>query len=73
MTAPRPVQSQKPALRVRMPVTLSRGDYDMRVSGSVADARTLMRQYPEELLVAWPVSTRVNTPEYNDASLVAPI
>jgi hypothetical protein len=28
--------------------------------------------YPDDLMVAWPVSTRVNTPKNNDAKLIEP-
>jgi hypothetical protein len=28
--------------------------------------------YPDDLMVAWPVSTRVNTPRNNDAKLIEP-
>ena len=54
----------------RMPVMLSRGDYDTWLSGSVAEAAALIKQYPEESLLAWPVSTRVSKPENNDATLI---
>ncbi len=50
----------------RMPVMLSRGDYETWLSGSVVEAGALLKQYPEELLLAWPVSTKVNKPENND-------
>lgn len=56
----------------RMPVILDPDDYS-RWLGSEADPRDLLRPYPAEKMQAWPVSTRVNSPSHNDASLLEPI
>jgi putative SOS response-associated peptidase YedK len=54
----------------RMPVILRRDDYEIWLSGSVNDARSALKQYPSDGMRAWPVSTRVNAPKNNDASLI---
>lgn len=41
--------------------------------GSVDDARAVLKQYDSGLMVAYEVSTRVNTPKNNDASLIVPV
>ena len=54
----------------RMPVIVRREDYDAWLSGSVDEARTALKQYSSDEMLAWPVSTRVNAPKNNDASLI---
>ncbi len=56
----------------RMPVILAPGDY-VRWLGEEPDPRDLMRPYPAGLMRMWPISTRVNKPENDDASIVEPI
>jgi putative SOS response-associated peptidase YedK len=34
------------------------------------EARAALRQYPADLMTAYPVSTRVNTPKNNDEKLI---
>jgi putative SOS response-associated peptidase YedK len=57
----------------RMPVILDRKDYEAWLSGTVDAARAVLKQYPADSMVAWPVSTRVNTPKNNDAALIEAI
>jgi putative SOS response-associated peptidase YedK len=56
----------------RMPVILAPSDY-LRWIGEEPDPRSLMRQFPADLMRMWPISTRVNTPENDDASIIEPI
>ena len=51
----------------RMPVILHRADYE-RWLGADADPRDLLRPFASEALRIWPISTRVNKPENDDAS-----
>jgi putative SOS response-associated peptidase YedK len=44
----------------RMPSVLAREDHDAWLSGSSADAQAVLRPYPDDLMVAYPVSNRVN-------------
>jgi putative SOS response-associated peptidase YedK len=57
----------------RMPVILDRKDYDAWLSGTVDEAREVLKQYPADSMLAWPVSTRVNAPKNNDATLIEAI
>ena len=56
-------------LHDRMPVILARDDYD-RWLDTDFDAVSLLRPYPIDEMVSWPVSTRVNTPENDDAQIL---
>jgi putative SOS response-associated peptidase YedK len=56
----------------RMPVILSRYDYALWLSEE-PDPRDLMRPFAAELMRVWSISTRVNKPENDDASLLDPI
>jgi putative SOS response-associated peptidase YedK len=57
----------------RMPAILRREDQDAWLAGSVDDARAALKQYDAGLMVAFEVSTRVNTPKSNDAKLIDPV
>ena len=57
-------------LHHRMPVILSPDDYSKWLSD--ADPRELLRPCATEMLVAYPVSPRVNKPQNKDADLVEP-
>jgi putative SOS response-associated peptidase YedK len=59
--------------RQRMPVILDRKDYDAWLSGTVDEARAVLKQYPADSMLAWPVSTRVGSPKNNDAKLIEAI
>jgi putative SOS response-associated peptidase YedK len=56
----------------RMPVILAPEDYARWISG-VPDPRDLMKPFPSDLMTMWPISTRVNKPENNDADLLTPL
>lgn len=57
---------------VRMPAILTSADVEVWLSGAPARARAALKQYPSNAMVAHPVSPRVNSPENNDADLLAP-
>jgi hypothetical protein len=42
------------------------------LTGTLEEAWETLTPYPDDLMVAWPVSTRVNTPKNNDARLIEP-
>jgi len=46
-----------------------RGDYE-RWIGTDPDPRDLLRPFASEALRIWPISTRVNKPENDDASIL---
>jgi putative SOS response-associated peptidase YedK len=53
----------------RMPAILEPSGYD-RWLGLEPDPHDLLITYPSELMMIWPISTRVNKPENNDPSLL---
>src|SRR2546429_7051371 len=58
----------------RMPAILAESDHAAWLSGALQDASLALKSYPEELMVAWKVSHRVNNPRLpNDASLIEPL
>ena len=60
----------------RMPVILQESAWDLWLDRSVTDTAAvtdLLKPAPDDLLVAVPVSPRVNNPRHNDAGCVEPI
>ena len=53
----------------RMPVIIGPEDYE-RWLMPASDAKDLLRPYPAELMTAWPISTRVNSPRNEGAELL---
>jgi putative SOS response-associated peptidase YedK len=56
-------------LHDRMPVVLAPGEYDQWLDTST-DPASLIRPYPLDDMATWPVSTRVNKPENDDAAIL---
>ena len=57
-----------------MPAVLAAADEEAWLSGTAADARAALEPYPEEFMVAYRVSRRVNSAKLpNDASLIEPV
>lgn len=54
----------------RMPAILAREDRQAWLEGSAEEAWAVLKPYPDEYMVAWPVSPRVNKPANDDASLI---
>jgi putative SOS response-associated peptidase YedK len=60
--------------KLRMPAILAEADHDAWLSGPVERVRALLKPYPDEEMVAWRVSRRVNNPRLpNDATLIEPV
>jgi len=57
----------------RMPAILAPADYDAWLKGGAADARAVLGPYPQDVMVAYEVSTRVNSPKNNDERLIEPV
>jgi putative SOS response-associated peptidase YedK len=55
-----------------MPVILPPESYD-RWLGSEPDPADLIRPYPADQMITWPISTRVNKAENDDAAILDPI
>lgn len=62
-------------LHDRMAVVLPPDAYELwlRPDSSLAELDALLQPAPEDLLIAYPVSPRVNSPANDDPSLVAPV
>ena len=57
----------------RMPVIVEAGNWPLWLGDEEGDAGELLRPAGDEVLKAWPVSRRVNSPAANDAQLVAEV
>jgi putative SOS response-associated peptidase YedK len=57
----------------RMPAILRREDLDTWLRGTLDEALAVLRQYDPGLMVAYEVTTRVNSPRNNDASNIEPV
>ena len=57
----------------RMPAILRRGHHEIWLKGTNAEARAVLAPYPADLMVAHPVSTRVNSVRNNGPDLIEPI
>ena len=57
----------------RMPAILRREDQETWLKGTMAQARAMLAPYPADLMVAHPVSTRVNSVRNNGPELIEPI
>ncbi len=56
--------------KARMPVILQPDDWDRWLRGSPEEARTLLAQYPQDLMHAYPVSARVGNTRNDDERLI---
>lgn len=59
----------------RMPVILHPGDYELWLGGDVREldlVKELLRPYPGEEMVGYPVSTSINSPHNQGAELIKP-
>ena len=57
----------------RMPAIVRKEDQEAWLAGSVDVARSVLKQYEAGLMVAYEVSTRVNSPKNNEAALIDPV
>jgi putative SOS response-associated peptidase YedK len=58
------------AIHDRMPVIIPPIHYDRWLSPLDPDSRDLLVPFPSEPMMMWPISTRVNKPENDDASIL---
>jgi putative SOS response-associated peptidase YedK len=59
--------------RERMPAILSLEEHATWLEGDSEAAMGCLQPYPDELMSAHPVSTKVNSPKNNSADLIAPV
>jgi putative SOS response-associated peptidase YedK len=57
----------------RMPAILREEDHEAWLNGTLDEARGVLRQYPSDLMVAYKVSNRVNSPKNNSPELIEPM
>jgi putative SOS response-associated peptidase YedK len=57
----------------RMPVILAPETYDRWLANVEPDPRDLLVPYPAELMMMWPISTRVNKPDNDDPDILDPL
>jgi putative SOS response-associated peptidase YedK len=57
----------------RMPAILPLAALEAWLNGSLEQAHAVLQPYPGELMSAWPVSTRVNSPRNNDPELIVAV
>jgi putative SOS response-associated peptidase YedK len=67
-----PANQMIDAIHDRMPVIVPPSAYDRWLAPVEPDPRDLMVPFPAELMAMWPISPRVNKPEHDDASILAP-
>jgi len=70
---PNALMAQIHNAKQRMPAILAAEDIESWLSGSQSEARGALKPYGADLMLAQPVSTRVNSPHNNDATLIASI
>jgi putative SOS response-associated peptidase YedK len=56
-----------------MPAILSRENQEAWLTGSMDEARAVLRPYEPGLMVAFEVSTAVNSPKNNNDKLLEPV
>jgi putative SOS response-associated peptidase YedK len=66
-----PLMAQIHNTRQREPAILRPGDHETWLAGTPQQAWACLKQYPDELRSAWPVSTRVNSPKHDGPELIA--
>lgn len=57
----------------RMPAILSEESHEIWLQGGAPEARAVLRPYPSDLMVAWPVGPRVNSTKNDDEALTVPL
>ena len=57
----------------RMPVILAPENYERWLDVTDRDPADLLRPYPSALMQAYPISTRVNSPNNDDEAIISPM
>jgi putative SOS response-associated peptidase YedK len=58
---------------LRMPAILRAEDHEAWLAGTLDEARRVLEPYPDDGMLAWPVSPRVNSAKADDESLTRPV
>ena len=68
-----PLMAEIHNTKKREPAMLTPEGCRVWLGGSAEQGRTMLKPYPDDLLVAWPISKRVNSPKSNDEKLIEPV
>jgi len=68
-----PLMAEIHNTKLRQPALLSAQGCRTWLGGTAEQGRALLQPYPDDLIVAWPVSKRVNSPQNNDEKLIEPV
>ncbi len=68
-----PLMAEIHNTKKREPAILTAEGCRVWLGGTAEESRALLTPYPDDLIVAWPISKRVNSPKSNDAQLIEPV
>jgi putative SOS response-associated peptidase YedK len=68
-----PLLAELQGATIEMPAILDRRDYAVWLTGAPAVARTTLKAFPSPLMIAHPVSPRINSFRFDDDQLIRPI
>jgi putative SOS response-associated peptidase YedK len=68
-----PLMAEIHNTKKREPAMLTPQGCRVWLSGSAEEGRALLKPYADDLLLAWPISRRVNSPRNNDEKLIEPV
>jgi putative SOS response-associated peptidase YedK len=68
-----PLMAEIHNTKKREPALLTPAGCRVWLGGTAEQGRALLVPYPDELLSAWPISRRVNSPKSNDEKLIEPV
>ena len=68
-----PANALVAAIHDRMPVILPPEVYERWLANIEPDPRDLLVPFPAELMMMWPISTRVNKPDNDDPTILDPL
>jgi putative SOS response-associated peptidase YedK len=68
-----PANEMMARIHDRMPVIIAPDNYDRWLANIEPDPHDLLVPYPSEPMTMWPISTRVNKPDNDDAAILAPV
>jgi putative SOS response-associated peptidase YedK len=70
---PNPLLAELQNATTEMPAILERQDYAVWLTGAPAAARTVLKPFPYQQMIAHPVSPRINSFQYDDDQLIRPV
>lgn len=68
-----PLLAELQSATLEMPAILDRRDYALWLTGAPAVARTALKPLPPQLMLAHPVSPRINSFRFDDDQLIRPV